>query len=468
MKLVMKFGGSLVGSPGGVKRIADIVTDYAPRNSVVVVVSALNNVTDVLLDAGENASNWYPNEIANTVEQLRKVHLRAVAETSLGLKEKDSLAKELGGMLTNLQTTLTGVSILGELSPRSRDMIVSYGERLAAPIVAAELQSRGVVSWSATGGASGIVTDNSFGEAAPDMVATRKELKKELLRPMTRGEVPVVTGFIARSKEGETTTLGRGGSDYTATIIGDAIGADEVWIWTDVDGIMTGDPRIVKRPAVVSQLSYAEAEELAFFGAKNMHPLALGPARLAGIPVRIKNGFRPSEKGTLITEGARRSDGVVKCVAVVKQVGLLTVSGESLQGKPGIAAKVFAALGSAKVNVLMISQSVSEASISMVVRRNALAAAESAVSSKLSEEKMAVSVDADQRVAVVAAVGAGMRGTRGVAAKVFGAVAARGINVRMIAQGSSELNISFVVDEQDADAAARALHELVVVKGGRS
>jgi aspartate kinase len=468
LKLVMKFGGSLVGSKGGAKRIADIVSSRAPKDKVVVIVSAMGDVTDILLDAAQNASKWDVEEIAKAVASLRETHSKAVSETSLGRQEKDALRIELEGALSSLGTMLNGVSILGELSPRSRDMIVSFGERMAAPIVAAEIRARGVKSWSATGGAVGIITDSSFGEATPDESATRRALRRSLLTPLSKGEVPVVTGFIARTKDGEVTTLGRGGSDYSATIIGDAIEADEIWIWTDVNGIMTGDPRIVKAPAVVRQLSYAEAEELAFFGAKNMHPLSLGPARLANIPVRIKNGFRPYEIGTLITEGAKRSDGVVKCVAVVKQVGLLTVSGESLQGKPGIAAKVFAALGAARVNVLMISQSVSEASISMVVRRNSLAAAKLAVLSRMKEERMAATVEADQHVAVVAAVGAGMRGTKGVAAKVFGAVAASGINVRMIAQGSSELNISFVVEERKADAAARALHALVVGKVRRA
>ena len=465
MKLVMKFGGSLVGSRGGARRVADLVAGLSKKNSVVVVVSALSDVTDVLLGAAENATSRDSKQKARVDRRLKAIHSDAIAGTSLDPKGKAALSKEVDEMLSSLGTVLTGVSILGELSPRSRDMIVSFGERLAAPIVAAEIRTRGITSWPVTGGDAGIVTDLSFGEARPDVAATRKAVRKALLQPLSRGEVPVVTGFIARSKEGELTTLGRGGSDYSATIIGDAIDADEVWIWTDVDGILTGDPRVVKRPRVVAQLSYAEAEELAFFGAKNMHPLALGPARLARIPVRIKNGFRPRAAGTLITGAARKSDGVVKCVAVVKHVGMLTVSGESLQGKPGIAARVFAALGEAKVNVLMISQSVSEASISMVVRRGALGAARSALAARLREGGIGASVEADQKVAVVAAVGAGMRGTRGVAAKVFGAVASRGINVKMIAQGSSELNISFVVDEGKADAAARALHELVV--GGR-
>lgn len=467
MRLVMKFGGSLIASKDGVRRVAEIVSRHSPRNSVVVVVSALGGVTDSLLDAASNATEWDTIIVTKAVDDLRRLHSNAASRTSLGAQKKAVLLEKLDGMLDELRTVLTGVSILGELSPRTRDMIVSYGERLVAPIVSAEIRNRGIAAWDLTGGEAGIVTDSSFGEASPDMKATRRRARRTLLKRLSRGEVPVVTGFVAQAKGGDITTLGRGGSDYTATIIANALDADEVWIWTDVDGIMTGNPRVVSKPRVVGQLSYAEAEELAFFGAKNMHPLALGPARLARIPVRIRNGFRPNLQGTLITTRERRSGGVVKCVAVVKHVGLLTVSGETLQGRPGIAARVFAALAAAKVNILMISQSVSEANISMVVMRNALREAKEAISTELAKERVAAAVVADPHVAVVAAVGAGMRGTNGVAARVFGAVAARGINVKMIAQGSSELNISFVVEEKKANAAARAVHALVVTRGSR-
>lgn len=467
MRIVMKFGGSLVGSEGGPRRISEIVSRRAAGNSVVAVVSALGGATNMLLEMAEAATTVGQKKTAEALEKLRELHSRAVAGVSVGPDNKEELLEHLDSMLGDLSTVLAGVSALGELSPRSRDLIVSYGERLAAPIVSSEIRGRGVDSVSLTGGEAGIVTDSSFGEATPQPGATRRAVRRTLLGRLARGQVPVVCGFIGRSMGGDITTLGRGGSDYTATIIADALDADEVEIWTDVDGIMTADPRIVKRPGVVRSLSYAEAEELAFFGAKNMHPLALGPARARGIPVRIRNGFRPDGPGTLITDRERRSGGVVKCVALVKDVGLLTVSGETLQGRPGIAARVFEALGAAKVNVLMISQSVSEANISMVVRRASLKRAEEAVREGLLGAEIPVSVEADPTVAVVAAVGAGMRGTRGVAARVFQAVASRGVNVRMIAQGSSELNISFVVDAKKADAAVLAVHGLVA-GGGRS
>jgi aspartate kinase len=464
--IVMKFGGSLLASSGGIKRAADLVIgSKRGGDDVVVVVSALGDVTDLLLDASKGAIAWDEKKIDRAVQNLGKYHISAVQETALKQSERRQLMAEIDSTLAKLRQTLLGVSILGELSPRSRDMIVSYGERLSAPIVSAEIAGMGVPSSSLTGGDAGIITDSSYGEAIPIHTLTRKAVRKSLLPRLSRGEVPVVSGFIGKSAEGEITTLGRGGSDYTATLLASALGADEVWIWTDVDGILTADPRVVKKPASVSRLSYAEAEELAFFGAKNMHPLALGPARGAHVPVRIRNGFRPDLPGTLIADQQTKSEGVVKVVAVVRNVGLLTVAGETLQGRPGVAAEVFSALADAGVNILMISQSVSEANISMVVRRNSLKTAEVTLRRNLKREGIEVEVSSEPKISVVAAVGAGMRGEKGVAAKVFAAVAARGINVRMIAQGSSELNISFVVDEGDADGAIQALHSNVVDTG---
>ena len=466
MRVVMKFGGSLLASRHGIRRVGDIVeTARTEGDQVVVVVSALGDVTDKLLQAASDARSWGDKEILEAVGELRKAHLTAIEQSSLRNEMKAEVVQGVEASLERLRKTLSGISILGELSPRSRDLVVSFGERMSAPLVSAEIGARGATSSSLTGGEAGIVTDDAYGEATPIHGLTSRSVRRRLIPMLSRGEVPVVAGFIAMSSSGETTTLGRGGSDYTATLLASSIGADEVWIWTDVDGILTADPRVVKDPATVPRLSYAEAEELAFFGAKNMHPLALGPARTSGVPVRIRNGFRPDGLGTLITGEQTRSRGVVKVVAVVRNVGLLTVAGETLQGRPGVAARVFSALASNGVNVLMISQSVSEANISMIVRRTSLKTAEKALGRELKYQGIAV--EGDPRVAVVAAVGAGMRGEKGVAARIFSAVASRGINVRMIAQGSSELNVSFVVNEEKADDAVRALHSEVVSQDRR-
>ncbi|MDA4126306.1 MAG: aspartate kinase [Thaumarchaeota archaeon] len=466
--IVMKFGGSLVASPQGMRRVADLVMRSKQEGyEVVAVVSALGQGTDLLLRAAQEAVAHDAKKMDVAVHELKLIHSSVIEQTTVGSGEKRALNHATGLALEELKRTLIGVSALGELSPRSKDLILSFGERLSAPILAAEIRERGVSALSLTGGEAGIVTDSSFGEAALDSAATTRAVRKSLLPRLAAGQVPVVGGFIARSKEGEVTTLGRGGSDYTATLLGAALKADEVWIWTDVDGILSADPRIVKGSSPVMHLSYPEAEELAFFGAKNMHPLALGPARTNHVPVRIKNGFRPDFPGTLINDQMMRSEGIIKAVAVVRNVGLLTVAGETLQGRPGMAAKVFSALAAAGVNILMISQSVSEANIGMIVKRGHLRTSERALRHELKKEGIAVTLESDSRVAVVAAVGAGMRGEKGVAAKVFGTVAAAGINVRMIAQGSSEMNISFVVDEGDADEAVRALHRHAVRPGAR-
>jgi aspartate kinase len=371
MKIVMKFGGSLLASKPGISRVVDIVAKYHKNNQIVMVVSALGETTDTLLEAAVAAKRWKQSEIDRFVGRLSTEHAGALRRAHLR-RHVQELNTQLGKLVESLKVILVGVSMLGELTPRSRDLIVSFGERFSAVLVSGALVNRGIPARALTGGEAGIVTDDTFGEAAPVFSRTRKAVRRKLQRMMSAGMVPVVTGFIAQSETGEITTLGRGGSDYTATIIGDAIDADEVWIWTDVDGIMTANPRLVKNARVIGELSYAEAEEMAFFGAKNMHPLSLAPARLRTIPVRIKNGLSPEDEGTLIHSHERRSPSIAKSVSLVGGVGMLTVSGEILAGRPGTAAKIFELLGERGVNILMISQSVSESNISMVVKKDHL------------------------------------------------------------------------------------------------
>ncbi len=459
--IIMKFGGSLVGNErDGLLRVAKLVRSYHTRgNRVIAVVSALGEVTDLLIQAANSAKSE-SLETDELLERLRKIHGEALSQ--LGKKRAAEVAEIHGRLFEALQETLRGVSILRELTPRSKDRVVSFGERLSAPLVKAAIEDAGVGAVALTGGEAGIITDEAFGEAYPDMRRTSAAAKKALLPPLSKGTVPVVTGFLARTRSGDVTTLGRGGSDYTATILADALRADEVYIWTDVDGIMTADPRVVPESKVIKELSYAEAEEMAYFGAKNMHPLALWPARMVGVPVRILNGFKPDLPGTLIDSNERKGAGVIKSLALVRDVGLLTVSGETLAGRPGTAAMVFTLVGRAGVNMLMISQSVSESNISMVVRRSTLERAAKALKTGFAEANVRADVATEEDLSVIAAVGAGMKGTPGVAAKVFGVVSRAGVNVKMIAQGSSELNISFVVPSEDATRALRALHSSLV------
>jgi aspartate kinase len=287
-------------------------------------------------------------------------------------------------------------------------------------------------------------------------------LIRERVGPLLeKGTIPVVTGFIAANQDGIVTTVGRGGSDYTATILGVALQVDEIWIWTDVDGIMTTDPKIVPAARMLPQLSYQEATEMAIFGAKAMHPRALGPVIKENIPVRIRSVFHPDNQGTLITkEPQAEAKEAVKAVAMIKDVAMLNIYGAGMVGAPGTYAKVFDVLGKNNINVMMISAAASEANISMVIKRGLLGRAISNIEIALLDRGGIVSeVTTEDDIAVIAVMGANMKGTLGVASKIFSTVAKKGINIRMIAQGSSELNISFVVKEKDGAAVVRAIHE---------
>ncbi|MGW8289442.1 MAG: aspartate kinase, partial [Candidatus Bathyarchaeia archaeon] len=318
----------------------------------------------------------------------------------------------------------------------------------------------GVKSTHLTGGEAGIVTDDNYGEAGLLMQVTKYQVRRRVEPLLKEGQSPVVTGFIAATQNGETTTLGRGGSDYTATILGASLEADEVWIWTDVDGLMTADPKIVSSAKTITEMSFQEATELTIFGAKAMHPRALEPARKEGIPVRIRSVFNPDNQGTLITkeQKVRPEDGV-KAVTLVKNVAVITVSGAGMVGAPGTAAKVFEVLGKENINILMISQSVSESNISLVIQRNLLERAVNTLEIALLGRNFIREVMSEDDVCVVAVLGAGMKGIPGVASRIFSAVAKEGINVRMIAQGSSELNVSFVVKEKNGANTVRAIHK---------
>jgi len=461
MKIVMKFGGTSVASGENMRRIANLIASQTHKgNMIVAVVSALDGVTEKLLEAAEKAEKRDKNFIHSFKQELLNRHLK-VADEAL---KKTSVRKEIQKITTatmdELEKVLTGIIYVGELTPRSRDYILSFGERLSTPIVYGALKDIGVEACFLTGSEAGIVTDSNFGEAVPLMNVTKLQVRERLEPLLGKGVVPVVTGFIAATQDGVTTTLGRGGSDYTATIIGAALAAQEVWIWTDVDGLMTSDPKIVPNAKTLPEISFKEALEMAVFGAKAMHPRALEPLMDGDTIVRIKNIFNPENPGTtLMKEQKIKPGATVKAVTILKDVALINISGAGMIGAPGTAAKVFEVLGKSNINILMISQGASEANISLVVRRSVLEKAVNALEVALLGRGLISEITAEDDVCAVSAVGAGMKNTPGIASKLFTAVARKGINVRMIAQGSSELNISFVVKEVDGAAAVKAIHE---------
>lgn len=457
----MKFGGTSVANGERIKHVAKLIHEEIKlKNTIVVVVSALAGVTDSLIQAIEKAKLSNFQFIKEFHESLSEKHYQAAKTAINDRKILSDVTMKLNQELNSLEKILTGIAYLGEVTPRSYDYVLSFGERLSAPILSGALNDIGIKSKSLTGGEAGIVTDSCFGEAKPLMKITTQQVKERLEPLLKNGIVPVITGFIACTPEGYITTLGRGGSDYTATILGAALDVDEIWIWTDVDGLMTADPKIEPKAKTIETISFAEAIEMAYFGAKVIHPRALEPIAEKGIPVRIKNTFNPKNPGTLIIKEQRIKKGdVVKAITIIRDVAAITVSGAGMVGAPGVAARVFGILGEKNINVLMISQSSSEANISFLVPKAMLEKAVNALELSLLGGGMIKEITHEDDICVIAVVGAGMKGTPGVAARVFQAVANEGINIRMIAQGSSELNISFVVKDKDGDKAVRAIHK---------
>jgi len=460
-KIVMKFGGTSVATGENIRHVANLIANHASQGyRVVAVISALEGVTDKLIEAAEQARKGKRDYIHEFKQKLLKEHLTATKKAIKNKHMREEVEQILKTAIDELEKVLTGIIYVGELTPKSRDYVLSFGEKLSTPIVWGALRDLGLNAQCYTGGEVGIVTDSNFGEASPLMNVTKHQVREKIEPLLEKGIAPVVTGYIAATQDGATTTLGRGGSDYTAAILGAALAADEVWIWTDVDGLMTSDPKIVPKAKMMPELSFQEATEMTIFGAKAMHPRALEPAMEENIPVRIRNVFNPENQGTLIVKEQKIKLGdAVKAITLVKDVALVNVSGAGMVGAPGTAAKVFDVLGRDNVNILMISQSVSEANISFVIQRSLLEKAVSTLEIALLGRGLIREVTAEDDVCVVAVVGAGMKGTPGVASRIFTAIAKKGINVRMIAQGSSELNISFVVKETDGEEAVRAVHE---------
>lgn len=462
MRLVMKFGGTAVDSPDKVRHVAQLVKSEVDRNGgggVVCVVSAVRGMTDGLLAVADSVKRGDKNSIKEFVKKSAKTHLD-IAQGAISNRDLRSEATAvINKIIKELEDVLGGIVLLGEITPKSLDYLMSFGERLSTPIVSFALRDIAIKSDYLTGKDVGILTDSNFGEARPLMDTTKLRVSHKLEPLLHGGVVPVVTGFIGADQYGNITTIGRGGSDYTATIIAASIGAAEVWLWSDVDGLMTADPKIDKSAQVLKEVSFAEAMEMALFGAKYMHPRALEPVIDTKIPIKIRNTFNVKHAGTAITQDpSEESRKIVKSISAIRHTALIDVSGGGMVGAPGTAARIFDTLAKNRVNIMMISQSPSESSISMVVRKNDLDKATTTLELNLLG-KVIKQINVNDDVAVIAVVGSGMRGIKGVAAKVFGAVAKKGVNVIMIAQGSSELNLAFVVNDRDCEQAVRALHE---------
>jgi bifunctional aspartokinase / homoserine dehydrogenase 1 len=457
--ITMKFGGTSVGDIERLEQVVSIVKSSLSLRPVIVA-SAMAGVTNILLDTAQLAVRRGTEQVKANVDALREKHLHVVRAM---IKEKGRQA-ELAGrhsrLLGELSNLYHGVSLLKELSVRSLDAIASFGEILSCLQIAAILNEHGIAAEFADARAL-IRTDAHFGEAAVDFGVTRDLVRKALLPMVNNAVVPIVTGFISSTEDGLTTTLGRSGSDYTGSIIGAALDCEEIWIWTDVDGVMTADPRHVKGATVLSEISYREAAEMSYFGAKVIHPKTMMPAIEKKIPIRIKNTFNPSHPGTIISHTTSSTDRVVKNVTSIDGLSLLSVEGSGMLGVPGISARIFSALARVRVNVMMISQASSEHNVCIVVPQKDCTQAVKELRTEFNADiarKVIDDIKLENEVSIVAVVGERMRGTRGIAGKTFSAVAQAGVNIVAIAQGSSELNISLVVKQPDAHRAVEAIH----------
>ncbi len=464
--LVMKFGGTSVGGSEAIQQTAAIVQRHSTDwDRLVVVVSAMRGITDALIACAQAAVCGDRKRFQNLIADMHMRHRDVLLDLIPDGVECKELLEGIQRQIAELSAYIRSIQVLGEITPRGMDTIVSFGERMNARLVAAALRQSGLRS-QAVDATELIVTDGAFQNAVPDMVATRKKTLAGLLPLLDEGIVPVVTGFIGATPEGVITTLGRGGSDYTAAILGSCLDADEVWTWTDVDGVMTADPRIVPEAQVIPEISFREISELAYFGAKVLHPKAIRPVMEKEIPLWVKNTFNPENPGTCITSKPPSASGRVIAISTIPKLSLVTVEGRGMLGVPGIAARTFAAVARTGASVLMISQASSEQSICFVIPA---AGAEQVICSL--EEEMALELsrrDIDRvwqrpNVTILTVVGSALRETPGVAARIFGALGQANINVVAIAQGSSEYIVSLVVADEDAEVAVHRIHDEVIL-----
>jgi aspartate kinase len=469
--LVVKFGGTSMGSSQAIHEALDIVrrtTQDWPRQ--VVVLSAMSGVTDRLLQSAQSAEKGDLGTYESAAAELRQRHLD-VLRSLVGTEGVFGTEPEIDRLIAEFQSICHAIAVLHEATPRALDAIAAFGERFVVRVFAAALSERGQ-STRYIDGTELILTDETFQNAHPDIPGSRSHARPVLLPLLDSGVIPIVTGFLGATQNGVTTTLGRGGSDYSASILGAILDAEEVWIWTDVNGVMTADPRLIPEAVTVPQLSYLEMSELAYFGAKVLHPKSVRPVVEAGIGLRICNTFQPDHPGTrIISEKTRDSDGTIRAVTAIRNQGLVTIEGRGMLGVPGVAARAFGAVAATGTSVILITQASSEQSICFAVpsdsTRKVIASIEDAFKPELSRRDID-RVWVMEPMVIVTLVGSGLRETSGIAGRIFSALGDAGVNVVAIAQGSSEVAISIVVRDEDTERAVKALHELILIEANQS
>ncbi len=451
----MKFGGTSMGDADRLRVAAEIIAEQHTKRPLVVVVSAMSKVTDLLLETLRHAEVGDRPAVESTIEALSRRHQEACQALPA------DASADVDSLINEFRRIANGILMLGERPPRSVDEAIAIGERLSAAILSRYLRTTGVPVEAVSGGEV-IVTDAVFGNAAPQMPATKTRCAERLLPLIGQDIVPIVTGFNGATADGRPTTLGRGGSDFSASILAAALDAEELWIWTDVDGIMTADPRIVPDVAVLDEVTYAEAAELAYNGAKVLHPRTLAPLVEKQIPVWSKNSFARHKLGTKIVSSFDEPKGA-RAVTSMSDVALVSMEpANSVLSGTRLMARSLDALALANVEILVITSSSYRQTFCFLIRKHDVAAALEALESNLSIELAhgyLKPIEVDESVGLLAVVGEGMRGTPGLAGRVFTAISREAVNIIAIAQGSSELTIGIVVRIDKLHAAVRAVHQ---------
>ena len=459
---ILKFGGTSVADASAIDQVCSIISKKSETQQLHVVTSALGGVTDMLLKAAHQAVE-HNSEYETLLSEIRDRHIGVIKEL-IPVKQQSTVLAGFQDEFNKLEDALTGIYLIRELTNRTLDFVMSFGERFSAAILSQTLSSRSVAA-DYLDARTIIRTNNHFQSARVDFTATRELIGKHF---KDRHSVQIVTGFISSTEKGETTTLGRGGSDYTASILAEALGADAIEVWTDVDGVMTANPKRVPTAFTIPEMTYEEAMEMSHFGAKVIFPPTMRPAMQADIPIIIKNTFNPDHPGTRISSAKNGSTYTVRGLTSITNIALITIKGSGMVGVTGVASRIFSALAAKEINVVLITQASSEYAVCIAVMDEQADAAKKAIEVEFDrelEDQRVSEVEVERGLAVIAAVGEKMRQTPGIAAKVFDAFGQNGINIVAIAQGSSELNISAVVKESDVSKALNALHNAFFLAG---
>lgn len=457
--IVMKFGGTSVGSAEQINAVLDIVRDRLDRQPVLVV-SALSGVTNLLIDAARSAGRGQDAVYRQAKATLLERHLKVVDELLGESPERIEVAGLIEDRLHDFERLCRAIAVLGEVTPRGYDAVASIGEQLSSRIVAAALTDRGMRA-RAIVSTELVITDDHFGGARPLMDITRQRVQAAVLPLVERGIVPVITGYLGATEDGVTTVLGRGGSDFSAAIIGACLPVDEVQIWTDVDGILTADPNIVRGAHTLDELSYEEAESLAYYGADVLHPKTIRPAREANTPLRILNSHNPTSPGTLITREPSPTRKAVPAIISTKKLSLIRVAGNGTNWGPHVAARILGSLSEAGIAILMFTQPLSERSLNLVVRQqdqaHCLRTLEEALAAEMNLGEVC-QVAVQEEVATISVVGRTCESPDTVVSRAFAALGRHGTRVITVTQSITEHNISFVVPDSAVDDTVRFIH----------